>query len=140
MVYNSLVLKRERNRKEGKSMNNIKVEPLWKPIVFTIGALVVCWLVMSIVASVLVSCGVYRWEIIEHRAPLLILDVATGTVAGWDEPYEHLFGYDQHGGYIGYRYTDGVQEGDKVLTLFLYNPLNNWCDDIMERWDVAVWN
>ena len=104
-----------------------------------LGTIVLAYVVLSIGASALVSCGIGRWEIIGHRSGLTIIDFTVGEVKGWDTPYEQMYGRDQHGGYIGYRHTEGVKAGDKVLSVFLYNPLTNWTDDILERWDVAVW-
>lgn len=38
--------------------------------------------------------------------------------------------------YINYSCTD-AQEGDKVLTLFVLNPFNNYCDDFILRKDLV---
>ena len=99
-------------------------------------AIVIGYILISMALSFLVSIGVFRWELILHRAPFLLVDVALSEVEGVDSP-DHKFGYDQHGDYIGFR--SDVEAGDKVLTLLIYNPLNNYCDDIAERFDVAAW-
>ena len=41
---------------------------------------------------------------------------------------------DEHYDYISYRRTD-AEQGDKVLTLLVLNPLNNYCDDFIYRKD-----
>lgn len=99
-------------------------------------AIVIGYILVSMALSFLVSIGVFRWELILHRAPFVLVDVVFSEVEGIDSP-DHKFGYDQHGEYIGFR--SGVEIGDKVLSLMVYNPLNNYCDDIAERFDVAVW-
>ncbi len=93
-----------------------------------------------IALSVLVSSGVLRWEILERRAPFLIVDVAVTSVEGSDGPGHH-YGYDQHGEYIGFRGgAEEYPEGLNVVSLMVYNPFTNYADDIAARYDVASWN
>lgn len=99
-------------------------------------AIVIGYILVSMALSLLASVGVFRWEIIEHRAPFVLVDVVFSKVEGNDSP-DHRFGHNQHDEYIGF-YPD-VEIGDKVLSLMVYNPMNNYCDDIVERYDVAVW-
>lgn len=40
--------------------------------------------------------------------------------------------------YICYRSVPGVKVGDRVISYFVYNPVSNYCDDIIERYDVIV--
>lgn len=46
------------------------------------------------------------------------------------------YGYDQHGEYVGFGAE--VPEGSKVVTLMVYHPLNNYCDDIVQRFDIRI--
>ncbi len=40
--------------------------------------------------------------------------------------------------YINYSCVPGVKAGDEVISYFVYNPATNYCDDIIERYDVIV--
>ena len=95
------------------------------------------YILASMVLSFLVSIGVFRWEIICHRAPFLLIDVVFSKVEGTDMR-DRTYGYDQHGEYIGF--ASDVDAGDNVISLMVFNPMNNYCDDIAERYDVAVWH
>lgn len=98
-------------------------------------ATVAGYILVSVALSLLVSAGVLRWEIICHRAPFLLVDAGFSVVEGFDSP-NHKFGYDQHGEYVGFGAE--VPDGSKVLTLMVWHPLNNDCDDIIQRFDVEV--
>lgn len=99
-------------------------------------AVVIGYVLISMALSLLASAGVFRWEIILHRAPFLLVDVAFSRVEGADG-LDHMYGYSQHGEYIGFSSDSDV--GDYVVSAMVYSPLNNECDDIAERFDVAVW-
>ena len=40
--------------------------------------------------------------------------------------------------YINYSCVPGVKAGDEVISYFVYNPATNYCDDIIERYDIIV--
>lgn len=40
--------------------------------------------------------------------------------------------------YISYKYVDGVEVGDEVLTVNIMNPMNDEPDDILERYDFIL--
>ena len=40
--------------------------------------------------------------------------------------------------YISYRSVEDFQEGDTILTYFIYNPDTNYTDDILERFDYVI--
>lgn len=97
---------------------------------------VAAWYIMvSTVFSLMVSLGVFRWEIISRRAPFVIIDAAFSKVEGEDHP-NHKYGFDQHDEYIGFD-PDAII-GDKVLSLMVFSPLNNEVDDIVERFDIST--
>lgn len=98
-------------------------------------AIVIGYILVSMALSLLVSFGVLRWEIILHRAPFLLIDVGFSVVEGADAP-DSKYGYDQHGECVGFGAE--VPEGSKVLTLMVYHPLNNYCDDIVQRFDIRI--
>lgn len=99
-------------------------------------AAVVVYLAVSLILSCCISIGIERREIILHRAPFLLVDVARSSVESTRSDGK-TEGTDQHGEYIAF--TPDKQPGDNVLTVFVWNPLSNWCDDIAARFDVAVW-
>lgn len=45
-----------------------------------------------------------------------------------------VYNCDPNYNYISYRSTD-AQPGDKVFTILILNPLNNYCDDYIYRQD-----
>lgn len=93
------------------------------------------YILVSMALSLLVSAGIFRWDIICHRMPFALVDVAFSEVEGFDAP-DHKFGYDQHNEYIGFR--SDVEVGSRVLSLKVYNPLDNYCDNIAERFDIVI--
>ena len=72
-------------------------------------------------------------DILESRTEEnIIVEVCVGTVLN-----ENLDG-EAYGYYISYRSVENVQPGDTVITYFVYNPYNNYVDDIVERFDIIV--
>lgn len=41
-----------------------------------------------------------------------------------------------YGDYISYSGINGVKNGDRVTTYLIYNPKNNYSDDVIERIDI----
>lgn len=98
------------------------------------------YLALSLLMSLLVSADVGRVEVIENRAPYTVLEIEVSTVDGVDQN-GHIYGHNSEGFYIGYGTdTNAYQTGDTVVSLFVWNPLNNYCDDIIARFDVAVFS
>lgn len=95
------------------------------------------YLIVSLALSCLVSFGLARREIISHRAPFLLVDVARSTVDSIRDD-GNAEGTDQHGEFIAF--SEGVRPGDHVLTVFVWTPVNNFCDDCIARFDMAVWD
>lgn len=72
-------------------------------------------------------------EILESRTEEnIIVEVAVGSVLN-----ENLDG-ESYGYYISYRSVENAKPGDTVITYFVYNPYNNYVDDIVERFDIIV--
>lgn len=42
------------------------------------------------------------------------------------------------GYYISYKRVNGVNKGSKVISYFVYSRTNNYCDDIIARYDVVI--
>lgn len=99
-------------------------------------AFICSYLLASCVLSVLVSIDVVYWPIVSHREPFLLVDVAVSTVLDYRQGGVPQ-GFDQHGNYIAY--NPGVVPGQRALSIFVWNPFTNWCDDIVIRWDIAAW-
>lgn len=98
------------------------------------------YLAISLVMSLLVSADVGRMEIVESRSPYTILEVEVSKVDGI-EPNGHIYGHDSEGYYMGFGSdSDSYHTGDTVVSLFLWNPANNYCDDVIARYDVAVFS
>ena len=62
----------------------------------------------------------------------IIVEVAVGSVLN-----ENLDG-ESYGYYISYRSVENAKPGDTIITYFVYNPYNNYVDDIVERFDIIV--
>lgn len=91
-------------------------------------------LAFSVAASAFHLTG--EGSLIEHRAPFTVFEFNTSTVLGM-EPDGHVYGEVDGGGYIGYG-NAGYAEGTRVWTLCIYNPLTNWFDDIVARYDLLT--
>lgn len=70
--------------------------------------------------------------ILENRNGKIIIEVIEGTVSDADGN-----GIDSCGNYIHYD-MDKFSIGDKVQTVFVYNPGSNAIDDILYRVDVLI--
>jgi len=91
------------------------------------------YLLVSLVLSCCISCGLARWSIIAHRAPFLLFDFSF-TMA--ESVNGGTTGTDQHGEYIAF--PPVVRPGDCIITVFAWNPLTTWCDDTIARWDFVI--
>lgn len=47
-------------------------------------------------------------------------------------------GRDSNGYYISYKGVRGIHKGSRIVSYFVYNPKNNYSDDIIKRYDVVV--
>lgn len=72
------------------------------------------------------------FEMLQHRKGKVVIEVLTGTV---DDNKGN--GTDAGGYYIAYD-KKRFHKGDKVQTVLVYNPENNYTDDIMYRFDKEV--
>jgi len=70
-----------------------------------------------------------------HRnGKVLYIERSYGTVLNRQLDGETTAGY-----YICYSRLKGkVRPGDEVVTYCIYNPFNNWIDDIDERYDIII--
>lgn len=92
------------------------------------------YLLASLLASVLVSvlpAPAADW-LIEHRAPLLLVELASVTPSGFDTVFG-AYGPDRHGRNIYGHSPDAI--GQTVQTVFLWSPFNNYYDATFVRLD-----
>ena len=75
------------------------------------------------------------WYVVEHRKgkKYYIVEKITGTVTNSKKD-----GKDANGYYISYKRVKGVKSGSKVTSYFVYSRGNNYCDDIIARYDVVI--
>lgn len=71
------------------------------------------------------------YEALQHRKGKIVIEVITGTVTG-----ENSDGQIDYQGYI--KYHDDLAVGTRVETVMIYNPDNNYIDDIMYRTDTII--
>ena len=97
--------------------------------------LVSAYIWISIIASAAVSAGVFDYEwIVQHRSPFLLLEFrfCTPDHIRYDGQAD---GYDHKGHYICY---DEGDLGKDFLSILVWNPANNYEDDIMARFDFEL--
>lgn len=98
--------------------------------------LVAAYIVGSFTLSLVTSVFGYDAGLMTHRAPFTVIEVTLSKVIG-KEAGGHIYGWDSHGAYIGFGYdAEEYSEGTNVLSVMVWNPLNNYCDDIVERFDL----
>lgn len=71
-------------------------------------------------------------EVLQNRKEKIIVEIITGIVLD-----DSGNGTDSNGKYIKYD-SDKFSKGDKVQSVFVYNPENNALDDIVYRCDVLA--
>lgn len=67
----------------------------------------------------------------------IIIEKMIGTVVD-KKGNGKLMGVGSHYNYISYKGVKGIRKGDVVLTIAIYNPANNFEDDIIERFDYII--
>lgn len=99
--------------------------------------MLVRYLIASLALSVALSTGVWN-DAHLHRNGLLLVEVADVTITG-DDGSGSLGGYDAaKGWYAAYATKDGYNLGDRVLSVFVYNPATNLLDDVILRYDIIM--
>lgn len=78
-------------------------------------------------------------DMLENRNGSVIIERCIGIVGNKDTGDGRLLNYpDPDYYYISYRSVDDVRDGTIVLSYMVYNPDNNYIDDIMERYDFIL--
>lgn len=75
-------------------------------------------------------------EILRNRNGDIIIEKMIGTVVD-KKGNGKLYGMGKYN-YISYKGVKGIRKGDVVLTICIYNPANNYEDDIVERFDYII--
>lgn len=77
-------------------------------------------------------------EDLENRKGKIIIEKCIGVVENSDGDGRVLNCADPDYYYISYRSVEDFQEGDTILTYFIYNPDTNYTDDILKRFDYVI--
>ncbi len=89
----------------------------------------------SMLLSGLLSAGIGKNAITTHRAPFALVEIDVSRVEG-SEADGHIYGSNHLGEYIGFGMdAKAYPVGSTVVSVMLWNPLNNYCDDIIARYD-----
>lgn len=78
-------------------------------------------------------------DILESRYGNLIIERCIGIVTDENSGDGEILNLDDdYYYYISYQDVDGIRDGFVVISYLVYNPGNNYIDDIMERYDYIV--
>ena len=77
--------------------------------------------------------GSYSYEELTNRNGRIYIEVVDGIVLDEEGNGKQLNVSSDSGNYIAY--NDKYKAGDKVISLFIYNPFSNAEDDIIARLD-----
>jgi len=75
-------------------------------------------------------------EDLAGRNGKLIIEQVVGVVTDAETGDGYIVGYPDY--YISYARVDGIQNGDVVCSYMVYNPDNNYEDDILIRFDYII--
>ena len=85
--------------------------------------------------SIINSCDLTIEEL-QSRNGKLIIEVVIGQVDNFVTGAGHQL--DNPDFYISYKGVEGISNGNIICTYFIYNPENNYEDDIMYRYDYII--
>lgn len=78
-------------------------------------------------------------EILTNRKGSLVIEMVIGKCIDAESGAGVVIGKeDEHYNYISYKNVPGVKTNDIVCSYLLYNPDNNYEDDIIERYDFIL--
>jgi hypothetical protein len=75
-------------------------------------------------------------EMLAARNGKLIIERAVGIVKDAETGEGYILGYPEF--YISYANVDGISNGNVICSYFVYNPDNNYEDDILMRFDYII--
>ena len=71
-------------------------------------------------------------KLVSHRKGKILVEIVEGTVLD-----NKGNGKDSMGYYVGYNKSQ-FKKGDRVQSIFVYNPENNYIDDVVFRCDTLI--
>lgn len=77
-------------------------------------------------------------ETLESRNGAVIIERCIGIVTDKTSGDGRLLNFEDGSYYISYSGMDDIRDGTVVLSYMIYNPENNYFDDIMERYDFVI--
>lgn len=99
-----------------------------KKKVIILGAILIIALALTVRVK-----GSYSYEELTNRNRRIYIEVVSGVVLDEEGNGKQLNASPDTGDYIAY--NDKYKAGDKVISLFIYNPFANAEDDIIARLD-----
>jgi hypothetical protein len=75
-------------------------------------------------------------EELAARNGKLVIEQVVGKVTNAETGEGYIIGYPEF--YISYARVDGIKNGDIVCSYMIYNPDNNYEDDIIMRFDYII--
>lgn len=78
-------------------------------------------------------------EVLENRNGMILIERCIGTVDNGQTGAGTVTNSDDDYNYIGYE-PERFDDGNTILTYLVYNPENNYIDDIMDRYDFVISN
>lgn len=101
--------------------------------IFLISVLLITSTEMQIVDSSELSGDMLR-----NRNGNIIIEKSIGIVTSAEGDGEVLNCRNSEYNYISYKSVSKANVGDKILTYLVYNPENNYVDDILYRFDFII--
>lgn len=95
---------------------------------------------LTIIATLIILSNIIPGTLVDpmpgYRNPLTLITWETGTVLNdkGDGIITSPF-VDSYFNYISYSRTNNVKPGDNVFSVFIYNPVTLYSDDIIARFD-----
>jgi hypothetical protein len=77
-------------------------------------------------------------EDLENRNGKLIIERVIGIVEDAETGDGRCFNGEEYYNYISYKGTPGISNGDIICSYMIYNPDNNYEDDIIMRFDYII--
>lgn len=77
-------------------------------------------------------------DTLESRNGKLIIERVIGVVEDAESGAGRCFNGEEYYNYINYKRVKGIKNGDIICTYMIYNPDNNYVDDIMMRFDYII--
>lgn len=77
-------------------------------------------------------------DILESRNGKLIIERVIGVVEDAESGAGRCFNGKECYNYISYKRVKGIKNGDIICTYMIYNPDNNYVDDIIMRFDYII--